>query len=54
MIPWIDKASMDWIAPVESVTWARSWDEVMGILQADHPGGARVGVIPDGTIQYYD
>jgi nickel-dependent lactate racemase len=53
LMPWPDKASMDWIAPAESVTWARSWNEVLTVLEADYPNGTRAGVIPDGTIQYF-
>lgn len=52
-MPWRDKASADWLAPIESINWAKSWDEVIALLQADYPDGARVGVIPDGTIQYF-
>ena len=53
LMPLPDRASMDWIAPVESVTWAKTWDEVLAVLETDYPEGARAGVIPDGTIQYF-
>ncbi len=52
-MPWADKASLDWIVPAKSVTWAKSWDEVLKILKADYPNGAKAAVIPDGTIQYF-
>ncbi len=53
LMPWADRASMDWIAPEESVTWARSWSDVLGELEAEYPTGGRAAVIPDGTIQYF-
>lgn len=52
-MPVADKASLDWIVPAESATWARSWDETVAILGADYPKGAKAAVIPDGTIQYF-
>jgi len=54
LMPYLNKASIDWLAPSESVNWARTWDEVLAILQKDYPDGARVAVIPDATIQYFD
>ena len=53
LMPWRDKVSTDWLAPIESVNWAKTWDEVLTMLNADYPSGAKVGVIPDGTIQYF-
>ncbi len=53
LMPYKDKASADWLAPIASVSWARTWNEVIAILKTDFPGGARVGVIPDGTLQYF-
>ncbi len=51
--PFKDRASSDWIAPYECITWAKTWREVLGMLKQDYPGGTKVAVIPDGTIQYY-
>ena len=53
-MPYKNKASLDWIAPPESVTWAKTWEDVVAILEVDYPDGARVAVIPDATIQYFD
>jgi len=53
LMPWADKASMDWIAPAELVTWTSSWSEVLSELEADYPNGAVAAVVPDGTIQYF-
>jgi len=53
-MPFKNKVSIDWLAPPESVNWARTWDEVMAMLEADYPDGASVAVIPDATMQYFD
>lgn len=53
-MPYADKASLDWIVPEKSVTWTSTWDEVIAVLEADYPGGAKAAVIPDGTIQLFD
>lgn len=52
--PYPCKASADWLAPPESIVWARTWEEVLAILKAAYPQGARAAVIPDATIQYFD
>ena len=54
LAPYKDKASVDWILPLSSVTWAATWEEVIDILGADYPSGARVAVIPDATIQFFE
>jgi len=54
LMPYKNKVSADWFAPPESITWAKTWDEVRVVLEADYPGGARVAVIPDATLQYFD
>jgi nickel-dependent lactate racemase len=54
LMPHKNRISIDWFAPGESITWARDWDEVMAILEADHPDGARAAVVPDATIQFFD
>lgn len=53
LMPYMDKTSADWIAPLEQITWAKTWDQVIDMLKKDYPDGAKVGVIPDGTIQYF-
>jgi nickel-dependent lactate racemase len=54
LTPYKDRASMDWILPLSYVTWTTTWEEVFDILNADHPSGARVAVIPDATIQFFE
>jgi nickel-dependent lactate racemase len=53
-MPYKNKASIDWLAPEERVEWARTWDEVLALLQRDHAGSTHVAVVPDATIQYFD
>jgi nickel-dependent lactate racemase len=54
LMPFKNKISTDWLVPSESVNWAKTWDEVIAMLETDYPGGAKVAVIPDATIQYFD
>jgi nickel-dependent lactate racemase len=49
--PQFERSTTDWLAIPDTI-WAKSWSEVTGILKQDFPDGARVAVIPDGTIQY--
>jgi nickel-dependent lactate racemase len=53
LMPYKNKASAGWFAPSEAITWARNWDEVISVLRADHPDGAKVAVIPDATLQFF-
>ncbi len=50
--PLRDLTCVDMFGDAQSVTWARSWGEVMDELRASHTDGARVAVYPDGTAQY--
>lgn len=43
---------MDWFGQPEDVVVVKTWPEVLDILRAEYPGQPRVGVIPDGTMQY--
>ena len=54
LMPYMNKASADWFAPSESITWAKSWEDVRGILETDYPDGAKAAIIPDATIQFFD
>lgn len=49
--PQFEKSMADWLA-IPGTVWVKTWDEVMDILNRDFPSGARVAVVPDGTIQY--
>lgn len=49
--PQFEKSMADWLAIPDTI-WVKTWPEVMDILSRDFPSGARVAVVPDGTIQY--
>ena len=60
-LPWIkrfvllspqsEKSATDWIAMPDTIC-AKTWRDALAILKRDYPVGARVAVVPDGTIQY--
>ncbi len=51
---YIDRASTYWFGPDESVIWLKTWEDVLESLTVSHPGRAKVAVIPDGTVQYFE
>jgi len=53
MAPYPDKVGSDWLAPYGMVNWARSWSEVLEMLQTTYGDRAKVAVIPDATVQYF-
>jgi len=54
LMPYKNKASIDWFASPESITWAKNWDDVRAVLETDYPDGAKVAIIPDATMQFFD
>lgn len=53
MMPYSDKVGGDWIAPYNSINWAKTWTEVIHALKNSYGDKAKVAVIPDATIQYF-
>jgi len=49
--PQFEKSMTDWLAIPDTV-WVQTWPEVIDVLRHDFPTGAKVAVVPDGTIQY--
>ncbi len=49
--PQYEKSATDWLAIPDTIR-ARTWQETLAILKEDYSSGARVAVVPDGTIQY--
>ncbi|UCH51431.1 MAG: DUF2088 domain-containing protein [Chloroflexota bacterium] len=49
--PQFEKSMTDWLA-IPDTAWVKTWPEVIDILNQDFPAGAKVAVVPDGTIQY--
>ncbi|MDP2953867.1 MAG: lactate racemase domain-containing protein [Chloroflexota bacterium] len=48
-----DRGQANRIAPLDMITWAKTWDQALEELLKDYPGKAKVAVIPDGTVQYF-
>jgi len=53
MAPYSDRVGSDWIAPYNSINWAKSWEEVIQELKVRYGNKAKVAVIPDATVQYF-
>jgi nickel-dependent lactate racemase len=50
--PYGDKAGGDYFGPASSIIWAKTWDDVLGILEKRRRERTRVVVFADATIQY--
>ena len=48
-----DRTMCDLFAPAECVAMTRDWDETLSVLEEEFPAEASVGVVPDGTMQYF-
>ena len=51
--PYLDKAGLDWIGPIDKILILDSWIKILAELQTEHKDRAKVAVIPDGTLQYF-
>ncbi len=51
LCPQFEKSTTDWLAIPDAI-WVKTWEEALEILRRDFPDKARVGIVPDGTIQY--
>ncbi len=47
-----DRTSLDLVCHIDDAVVVKTWDEVLAILEKDYPEPPRVGVIPDGTMQF--
>jgi nickel-dependent lactate racemase len=47
------RAGLESLAPFDTLEVVRTWTEAVSLLEPEHPNGARVAVVPDGTIQYF-
>jgi nickel-dependent lactate racemase len=52
--PCMDKTSTDWFANPEIFTSVKDWSSALAILRETYGAGARVAVVPNATMQYYD
>jgi nickel-dependent lactate racemase len=48
-----DRTMCDLFAPIEDVQLTENWEQTLDLLEKRFPEGARVAVVPDGTMQYY-
>ncbi|NQT05253.1 MAG: DUF2088 domain-containing protein [Dehalococcoidia bacterium] len=51
--PYIDKAGLDWIGPIDLITILNSWAEILAELKKNHGDKAKAVVVPDGSLQYF-
>ena len=51
--PYLDKAGLDWVGPIDRIVILDSWAEILAELQTQYKDKAKVVVIPDGTLQYF-
>ena len=47
-----DRTSLDLVCHNDEAVVVKTWLEVLNHLEQDYPGEAKVGIVPDGTMQY--
>lgn len=52
MAPHPDKTNLDLICHVDDAVFVKSWPDCLALLENEFPGGAKVAVVQDGTMQY--
>ena len=52
LAPYPDRTSLDLICHPDDAVIVKTWPEALTILEEDFPVQAKVGVVPDGTMQY--
>lgn len=50
--PCPDRTGLDLVCHADDAVTVKTWEDVLRILEQDHPEGAKVAVIQDGTMQY--
>ena len=51
--PYIDKAGLDWLGPIDQIILLNSWSEILEMLKKSNGDKAKAVVIPDGSLQYF-
>jgi len=51
--PYLDKAGLDWIGPIDKILIINSWAEILKMLKKSYGSKAKVVVVRDGTLQYF-
>jgi len=54
MAPNLDRNSGDWFSNPEVITWTQDWQQTLALLKDSVRPGARVALVPNATMQYYD
>ncbi len=52
--PYRSKADEDWFGGFGRPIWAKTWQEVMGLLSSRNSSGTTANVFSDATIQYFE
>lgn len=52
LTPHPDKTMLDLVCHIDDADVVKTWPEALALLEEDYPGGARVAVVQDGTMQY--
>jgi len=50
----LDRNSGDWFSNPEVITWTQDWQQTLALLKDSVRPGARVALVPNATMQYYD
>jgi len=50
--PHPDRTGLDLVCHPDDALVVKTWPEVLAVIEKDYPGGAKVAVIQDGTMQY--
>lgn len=51
--PYLDKAGLDWVGPIDKIIILNSWGEILAMLKKSYGDKAKAVVITDGTLQYF-
>ena len=51
--PYLDKAGLDWVGPIDKIILRNSWGEILDMLKNGNGSGTNAVVVPDGTLQYF-
>jgi hypothetical protein len=54
MAPNLDRNAGDWFSNPEVITWTKDWQQTLAVLKEFVKPGARVALVPNATMQYYD
>jgi lactate racemase len=53
LAPYLDKNFEDWFSNPEVITWTKTWEQTLSLLENKYGKTADVAVFPNATMQYY-